>query len=222
MDYIKHLFLSRFKIFSLISVSILLSIFLLMVRMKLTHSFHFLFLVWNLFLAVIPFVISTYLSITPKFNKIRITMWFGVWLLFLPNAPYILTDLIHLRISYNFIWLDILVVTSFAFNGLLLFYLSILDMTSVLKFWLKKSIVNYGVILIIFLSAFGVFIGRFLRYNSWEILSNPKYLFIDIINIALKPLANKEAWLFTILFGVFLNVGFWIFKQLFSHSDSIK
>jgi len=222
MDYIKHLFLSRFKTFSLISVSILLSIFFLMIRMKLTHSFHFIFLVWNLFLAVIPFAISTYLSNTTKFNKIRITIWFGVWLLFLPNAPYILTDLIHLRISYYFIWLDILVVTSFACSGLLLFYLSVIDMKSILKNYIKTPTLNFTVLSIFFLSAFGVYLGRFLRYNSWEVLSNPKYLFIDIINIAINPLTNKEAWLFTLLLGSFLGIGFWMFKQIFNDNHLEK
>ena len=129
MNTIKTLLFNRFKIISLLSISIALSIVLLMVRMKLTHSFFYLFLVWNLFLAVIPFAISTYLISFPKLKKLGLLIWFSVWLLFLPNAPYIVTDLIHLRLSdTHFIWLDILIVSSFACNGLLLFYLSILDM----------------------------------------------------------------------------------------------
>ena len=175
MDYIKNLFLSRFKTIALISIAMVLSIFLLMIRMKLKHSFHFLFLVWNLFLAVIPFAITNYLLSSPKLNKIRLAVWFGVWLLFLPNAPYIITDLIHLTVSYgSYVWLDILVVSSFAMSGLLLFYLSFLDMKNVLKPHLKNHFNKYFSILIIYLSSFGVYLGRFLRYNSWEILSNPK------------------------------------------------
>lgn len=223
MDYIKHFFLSRFKIVSLVTVSILFSGVLLMIRMKLTHSFHYIFLIWNLFLAVIPFAITSYLVCTPKFNNIALIFWLGVWLLFLPNAPYIVTDLMHLRLSYgSYVWLDTLVMSSFAINGLLLFYLSILDIKNVLKQYLKKPIINFGMTLTIFLSSFGVYLGRFLRYNSWELLSNPKYLFIDILNITVKPLVNKEAWLFTLLFGTFLSIGFWIFKQLFSNYDSIN
>ena len=217
MNTIKNLFLSQFKTLTLVSISMLLSMVLLMIRMKLTHSFHFLFLVWNLFLAVIPFVITSYLLSVPKLNKIVLSFWFGIWLLFLPNAPYIITDLVHLRVSYQtYAWLDILVVTAFALNGVLLFYLSILDMKTILKPYFKNSVVNFNITIIFFLSSFGVYLGRFLRYNSWEILSNPKYLFIDIINITIKPLANKEAWLFTILFGLFLSVGFWVFNQLYT------
>ena len=214
MDYIKNLFLSRFKTIALVTIAMVLSIFLLMIRMKLKHSFHFMFLVWNLFLAVIPFAITSYLLSTPKLNKIKLVVWFGVWLLFLPNAPYIITDLIHLTVSYGaYVWLDILVVTSFALSGLLLFYLSLIDMKSLLKPHLKRHINNSLIISIIYLSSFGVYLGRFLRYNSWEILSNPKYLFIDIINIVTRPLVYKEAWLFTIIFGIFLHAGIWVFNQ---------
>lgn len=217
MNTIKKLFLSQFKTLTLVSISMLFSMVLLMIRMKLTHSFHFLFLVWNLFLAVIPFAITSYLLSTPKLNKMVFIFWCGVWLLFLPNAPYIITDLVHLRFSFHtYAWLDILIVTSFALNGTLLFYLSILDMKNILKPYFKNTFINFSITLIFFLSGFGVYLGRFLRYNSWEIISNPKYLFVDIINITIKPLANKEAWLFTILFGMFLSVGFWIFNQLYT------
>ena len=215
MDYIKHLFLSRFKTFALVSVSMLFSIILLMIRMKLTHSFFYLFLAWNLFLAVIPFAITTYLVSLPKLNKIAFVIWFGVWLLFLPNAPYIITDLLHLKTSTtHLLWLDILVIISFALNGLMLFFLSVLDMKMVLLNFIKGRKVNFIILIIFFLTGFGVYLGRFLRYNSWEVLSNPKYLLVDIINIAIQPLIHKEAWLFTILFGTFLGLGFWVFKQL--------
>lgn len=191
-----------------------------MVRMKLTHSFFYLFLVWNLFLAVIPFTITTYLVSLSKLNKFRLMVCFSVWLLFLPNAPYIVTDLIHLRLSSTpIIWIDIIIVSAFACNGLLLFYLSILDMKTVLQSYFKKTLLNYSLIAIIFLSSFGVYLGRFLRYNSWEILSNPKYLINDILNIVIQPYTNKQAWLFTIFFGGFLSFGYWVFKQLFSNSD---
>jgi uncharacterized membrane protein len=186
-----------------------------MIRIKLTHSFHFLFLIWNLLLAVIPFAITSYLVSVPNLNKIGFVLSFGMWLLFLPNAPYIVTDLIHLRLNKGtFLWLDVLLISSFAFNGLLLFYSSINDMKSHFKHYLNKTVTNYTITIILFLSSFGVFLGRFLRYNSWEILSKPKYLFIDVLNIVLNPFTNKEAWLFTILFGTFLSVGSWVFNHL--------
>jgi uncharacterized membrane protein len=215
MDYLKQLLFTRFKTFSLVSFSMLLSVVLLMIRMKLNQSFFFSFLIWNLFLAVIPFAITTYLLSTPKLNKYSLLLWFGVWLLFLPNAPYIITDLLHLkRSSYHLLWLDILVVISFALNGLLLFFLSLLDMKEMLASYINKKYLNLMCILILFLSGFGVYLGRFLRYNSWEIIQNPISLLNDILDIVIHPNLHFEAWLFTFIFGSFLTMGFWMFKQL--------
>ncbi|MDD7885355.1 DUF1361 domain-containing protein [Flavivirga sp. 57AJ16] len=216
MNTIKTLIINRFKIFSLLSISIALSMVLLMIRMKLTHSFFYLFLVWNLFLAVVPFAITTYLVSIPSLNKIGLIIWCSIWLLFLPNAPYIITDLLHLKIGSNhLLWLDVLVVTSFALNGLLIFSLSLLDMETLLNQYLKRKTTNFVVIFILFLCGFGVYLGRFLRYNSWEILQYPSNLFSDIFNIILQPNQHLEAWLFTFLFGAFLSIGFWMFKTLY-------
>ena len=216
MNTIKTLLFNRFKIFFLLSISIALSMVLLMVRLKLTHSFFYLFLVWNLFLAVIPFAITTYLLSITKLNKIGFVVWFSAWLLFLPNAPYIITDLLHLKISTNhLLWLDVLVVSSFAFNGLLMFSLSLLNMETLLNHYFKRKTTNFVMIFILFLSGFGVYLGRFLRYNSWEILQHPLDLFNDIFNIIVLPNQHLEAWLFTFLFGAFLSIGFWIFKVLY-------
>ncbi|MFS4482113.1 DUF1361 domain-containing protein [Hyunsoonleella sp. 2307UL5-6] len=215
METIKNLLSNRFKTISVLTVSILFSILILMIRMKLTHSYFYLFLVWNLFLAVIPYTITTYLVSIPKPNKLWLVLCFGVWLLFLPNAPYIITDLLHLKISTTAsLWLDILVILSFAGNGLLLFFLSVSDMMAILKSYLNHTKITYVIFTICLLNGFGVYLGRFLRYNSWEILSNPKYLFVDIFNIILKPFQNIDVWLFTFLFGLFLSLGYWMFTNL--------
>lgn len=220
MDHLKELIFNRFKTFSLVSLSMLLSVVLLMIRMKLTHSYFFLFLIWNLFLAVIPFAVTSYLLSIPKINKYGLFLWFSLWLLFLPNAPYIITDLLHLKISSNhFLWLDILVVSSFALNGLLMFFLSLSDMKEILERYINKKHLSLLYIFILFLSGFGVYLGRFLRYNSWEIIQNPINLLNDILYIMLQPDMNYEAWLFTFIFGSFLNIGYWIFKQLLTNTS---
>ena len=219
MHTIKQFIFNQYRLYSILTISLLFSMLLLMVRIKLNHSFFYLFLIWNVFLATIPFVITSYLTMQPNIKKMKLILWFGTWLLFLPNAPYIITDLIHLRLNPDsYLWLDILVVTSFACNGLLLFYLTVLDMKNILKTYLKKPVNDILLVMLLFLSSFGVYLGRFLRYNSWEILSNPKYLILDIFNIVLQPITYREAWLFTFLFGIFLNIGFWMFTQLYKPS----
>ncbi|WP_323789454.1 DUF1361 domain-containing protein [Psychroserpens sp.] len=213
METLKTLILNRFKILSILTVSMVLSIVLLMVRMKLQQSFYLLFLVWNLCLAVIPFGITTSLISNPKPHKIKFILSFGIWLLFLPNAPYIVTDLLHLNNSeQHLLWLDVLVIVSFAFNGLILFMLSLSDMEKLLKLYLNPKYI-FSIMLSIFgLTAFGIYLGRFLRYNSWELINNPIALFSDITKIICQP--NIEAWIFTITFGTFLAMFYYMIKSI--------
>ncbi|WP_422107679.1 DUF1361 domain-containing protein [Winogradskyella sp.] len=200
---------------SLVTVALTFSIVALMARIKLNKSFFYLFLVWNVFLAIIPYTITMYLNTKANIGKYKLIFWFLVWLLFLPNAPYIVTDLMHIRMGNEaLLWLDILVVLSFALTGLLLFYLSVLDMQKLMASKFRQISIGKLTICVILLSAFGVYLGRFLRYNSWEIVSNPQVLITDVIRILISPSQNSEVWLFTLAFGGFLIVGYWMFKNL--------
>lgn len=215
METIKTLIQSKFKTLSLVTVALTFSIISLMVRIKLNKSFFYLFLVWNVFLATIPYAITMYLNTKQKLSKLKLGFWFLVWLAFLPNAPYIVTDLIHLKESnYHLMWLDILVVLSFAMSGLFLFYLSVLDMQQLISQKFKRIPIPFFTITLMFLCGFGVYLGRFLRYNSWEIISNPQVLISDIFEIITSPFQNVTAWLFTLGFGGFLLVGYWMVKNL--------
>ncbi|MEM9680488.1 MAG: DUF1361 domain-containing protein [Bacteroidota bacterium] len=215
MKTTKHLIIQKIEPLTSIGSAMILSIVLLMLRVKLNKSFFYLFLVWNLFLAAIPYAITMYVQRKENHKSFKLLLYFGIWLLFLPNAPYIVTDLLHLRISQtHFLWLDVLVVLSFAAAGLLLFYLSLKDMQQILESKLNRFQIKVLTLLILFLSAFGVYLGRFLRYNSWEILSQPKHIISDICSIIFQPQLHKEAWLFTLGFGFFLYVGYWIFKTV--------
>lgn len=215
MNTIKTLIQSKFKTLSLITTALAFSVIILMVRIKLNKSFFYLFLVWNVFLAVIPYAITMYLNSKKEIHPLKLAFWFLAWLAFLPNAPYIVTDLIHLKTGNNpYIWLDIIVVLSFALSGLLLFYLSILDMQKIVISKFKRLPIRPITLGILMLCGFGVYLGRVLRYNSWEIISNPQMLCLDIIDIMTSPIQHSDAWLFTISFGCFLVVGYLCFKTL--------
>ena len=215
MQTLKTLIQSKFKTLSLVTLVLSFSVFLLMMRIKLNKSYFYLFLIWNVFLAIIPYAITMYLNTKPNLNKLKLGFWFLVWLAFLPNAPYIITDLLHLRVANDtLVWLDILVVLSFALSGLFLFYLSLIDMQHIMAKSFKRMPIKNLTIAVLFLCGFGVYLGRFLRYNSWEIISNPQYLISDIFNIIIAPYQHYEAWLFTFGFGAFLVIGFWVFKNL--------
>ena len=215
MNNIKTLFLNRFKSLSMLTLSMLLSLVLLMIRMKVTESFFYAFLVWNLFLATIPFATTTYIISRPNISKLMLFFSFCFWLLFLPNAPYIITDLIHLRLSpANTIWLDILIVISFVFNGLILCYLSLIDMEKVLKKHFNKKVAFYSILFALFLSGFGIYLGRVLRFNSWDVIQHPNTLVSQISSILIHPIQHQTAWMFTLGFGAFLSVGYMLFKAL--------
>lgn len=184
-----------------------LSIVLLMVRMKLTREFFLLFLVWNLFLAFIPFAISFYLQTKAGLKKWQLLFSGLVWLLFLPNAPYIITDLFHLRHSTpQLIWLDILVIVSFAINGIILYLISVTDMRQLLQQHFQTKLINWSFSMLPFLVAFGIYLGRFLRYNSWDILHRPLQILLDCLDYLLYPLSHLGMWLFTASFGCLLLI----------------
>ena len=170
---------------------------------------------WNLFLAFIPYALSSFISIhskkKPK-NLILFTLLF-FWLLFFPNAPYILTDLIHLQYKTNMpIWFDLILILSFAWTGLLFGLLSLWDIEKLLRKSFQKKWVNSVIIILLFIGSFGIYLGRFLRWNSWDIFKNPFRLFYDISITLLDPSEFPRAWGLTFFLGIFLNMLYWSFR----------
>ncbi|WP_299890706.1 DUF1361 domain-containing protein [uncultured Lacinutrix sp.] len=211
MNLIKSTIPKHNKSLIVISLLLLMSFSILSIRVVITKTTNYFFLIWNVFLACIPYLITIHLSNKKNLNKIGFVLLFASWLAFLPNAPYIITDLFHLkRSAYNIIWIDTLLITSFAATGILLFYFSLNLMKALLLDFFNKKVSEIIIIVTIFLSAFGVYIGRFLRYNSWEILSHPMPLIEDVFNMIYHPIVSIEVWLFTLAFGLFLVAGYYI------------
>lgn len=189
------------------------SLLLLLVRIIITSELTYIFLAWNLFLAWIPFMISQKLK--GANNGWKILLLFSAWLLFLPNAPYIITDFLHLRqrlpIPY---WYDILLLFSTALNGLLLGLASLL---AVEKFLIERYGNRISALLMFcsfFLCSFGVYIGRYLRWNSWDILTNPHDIASDILVRVFNPFDHLGTWSVTFLFGSFFYIIYYSIKNL--------
>lgn len=215
MNNIKQLIFRNFKMLSILTICCLISLFLLMVRLKITHSFFLLFLVWNLFLAVIPFCISFYLTQKKQLKRWQLIGWSFLWLLFLPNAPYILTDLIHLQLSDGLIVLvDFVVITSFAIAGLLFYLVSVKDMELLFRENFSKKIRTIFFTALPFLCGFGIYLGRFLRFNSWDILQDPTSLAVTVAKIIIFPTSHWFAWGITLGFGFLLWLGHRILKPV--------
>ncbi|MFL9845155.1 DUF1361 domain-containing protein [Flavobacterium rhizosphaerae] len=181
------------------------SIGLLLVRVKLTQSMFFLFLIWNLFLAYLPYVFSLAIvhSKTIRQNNYYLYAALIAWLLVLPNAPYLITDFVHLyRDTAVPVWFDVLLLTSFTLSGLLIWLTSMRHIFKVLLHKFSAKSVHLLTAVICLLCGFGLYLGRFLRYNSWDVLHRPTALFKDILLSLFTNETYKIAWGITIGFGI--------------------
>lgn len=200
----------RLNLLLVLGASLALSVVLIAFRVFLTHKISFVFLLWNLFLALIPFGLSTMLGLSAGRLRGRVLLPVGAaWLLFFPNAPYILTDLFHLEpragVPY---WYDLALILSCAWNGLMLAYASLTDMQQLVARRLGVAAGWAFATVALLLSSFGIYLGRYLRFNSWDILTNPVTLFYDIVTRLLHPAVHRGTWGVTLLYGVFLLLGY--------------
>ncbi|WP_426060038.1 DUF1361 domain-containing protein [Hymenobacter sp. B1770] len=200
----------RLPLYFVLALSLGLSFVLIGGRVLLTGRLQFIFLLWNLFLAAIPFCLSAALTLAAKPPRAFLLLLVGAaWLLFFPNAPYIVTDLFHLEprqgVPY---WYDLALILSCSWNGLMLAYASLLDMHALVQRRLSTWVGWVFVTVALLLSSFGIYLGRYLRFNSWDVLANPLTLFYDILNRLVNPLNHPRTWGVTMVFGVFLLIGY--------------
>jgi uncharacterized membrane protein len=212
----KILFLSnnRTKLLSSLLMMSCLCILLALTRIYMIHNHTYIFLVWNLFLAWLPlwFADMAYKNYFGADRSMPVILLCGfLWIIFFPNAPYIITDLIHLDGRHQVpIWFDALMIFSFALTGLLTGYISLFFIHSILEHRFNRMIGWISVCFMMLLSAYGIFLGRVKRFNSWDILSKPIYL----INDCLKTIGNAQAIKMTVIFFLFLVFSYYILHSI--------
>lgn len=165
---------------------------------------------WNLCLATIPLFWSTaFGQAIARGHRAAAVLFFCLWLLFLPNAPYILTDLIHLGPRPNIpLWYMLALLLSCAGAGTLLGFLSLLDVHAIIeqKFGL---LAGWAVAIASLLGCgFGIYVGRFLRWNSWDILTRPIRLLRAMAWQFIDPGPFPHPVPVTLVFGLGLVVGY--------------
>ena len=181
----------------------LFALSLCLLRIFRTGTLVYVFLLWNLFLAFIPWWISSY------FKQKKILGWKDlplllVWLIFLPNAPYILTDLFHLKARPLIpLWFDLILILSFACSGLLVFYRSLKDMILLFSHYMSARMLAFFTYTVFFLISFGLYLGRFLRFNSWDII-HPVSIGKACGRLFLNASSLKDLMAFIVLFSAFL------------------
>ncbi|HKP32897.1 MAG TPA: DUF1361 domain-containing protein [Chitinophagaceae bacterium] len=199
--------------------SMAFSVSFIIARIIYSGNLTFIFLIWNLFLGAIPYFITYYLGKKPHLvnHKWKFPLIFLVWLLFIPNSFYILTDLFHLGQPIVPIWFDLALLISFAWNGLLLGVLSVREMEKYIneKFKLKNEMVF--LLPIMFLNALGIYVGRFLRFNSWDVISNPFALASDIIDLLIHPFSHKYPWAMIVCYSLLMSFFYITLKKIGKH-----
>jgi uncharacterized membrane protein len=148
------------------------------------------FLVWNLFLAWLPYLTALWAAWSARRGRLRVAApALAIWLLFLPNAPYLLTDLVHLP-GMDFVWwYDAGTMAAFVWAGCFLGVASLHIVADLARARLG-AVGSWGVVLgAAALSGLGVYVGRFLRWNSWDALLRPRALAWDLLGTFGDPAA---------------------------------
>src|SRR5215218_4917345 len=144
------------------------------IRTHETGDSYYRFLAWNLLLAWIPLVLAIAAYARAR-RRIDVVVWLLLvpWLLFFPNAPYLLTDFIHLGEGPAPLWYDALMLSAFAWTGLLLGFASLYLVQIILRRTFGTVLSWLGVVVALGLASLGVYVGRFIRFNSWDALLHP-------------------------------------------------
>lgn len=190
------------------------SVIIVLVRVLFTGNIRYAFLIWNLFLAWLPLVLA--LLAREKYRTTKSDAPLGwqflslsaAWLLFFPNAPYICTDLVHLTTRFfGGFWVDLAIILSCAFTGLVLGFVSLYLMHSVVT---QRYGARWGwgfVVGVAGLSSFGIYLGRFLRFNSWDVVTQPGKLYQGISAVATGQ-GHPHQIAFMVLFATFLFLAY--------------
>ena len=177
------------------------------VRTEETGDPYYRFLLWNLFLAWIPLALAIGAYSRAR-RRVDALVWVSlvVWLLFFPNAPYLLTDFVHLNEGPAPLWYDALMLSAFAWTGLLLGFASLYLVQMILRRAFGLRLAWVAVVGALALASVGVYIGRFIRFNSWDALLHPLRV-ADVIQgqLTAVPMRMAEALL---ALTAFLLVGY--------------
>jgi len=205
IDYFSHN-KYRLTMFSLLACATIFSVIIWRVRAQVSGTMNYDFLIWNLFLAWIPFIIA-YFTYTATLNRRQVLVVVPIaaffWLIFFPNAPYILTDFQHLAGVWRDVptWYDVMLLIWFSFTGLLLGMVSLFLMQEIIRREFGRWVGWSFVAIVAGLSSVGVYVGRFLRWNSWDIFFHPAGMAEYTLQRAQDP--SLQSILFPSLFGAF-------------------
>jgi uncharacterized membrane protein len=198
-------------------LSNLVSVVLFAIRVFGADSFRFGFMFWNLLLGAVPLVLA--ICLLKSLVKRTWRSWQNVgltilWLGFLPNSFYILTDYIHIHLTGEInILFDVVLFFSCIFNAYVFGYWSLYLVHRELLRRLKPQQANLTVVAILFMCSFAIYLGRFQRWNSWDVIAHPFGLLFDISDRLANPVAHPQLITTTLTFFMLLGSIYWVILQ---------
>ncbi len=173
------------------------------------HSLQFDYLLWNLFLAWLPLLLM--LALLRTLRTQLWTRWLPfiltvLWLFLLPNSFYMISDFVHIQdaMRHNVLY-DVVMFTAFIFDAALLGFSSLYLVHSELRKRLSLRISSITVGLILFVCSFAIYLGRDLRWNSWDVLFNPAGILFDVSDHLFHPFQHTEMFSTTLSFFILLG-----------------
>lgn len=196
-------------VFALLAASVL-SVGTLVWRIHETDSYRYTFLLWNLFLAWLPLIAaSSAFALARRGVGALVVVLVGVWVLFFPNAPYVLTDVIHLDANgVSPLWYDALMLSSFAWTALMLGFASLYLVHAIVARYANAVLGWVVVVCALGLGSFGVYLGRFARFNSWDVVTRPRLVLSVIRQELHSPLHDPKMGAALLALTAFLLVGY--------------
>lgn len=186
-----------------------LALLLLLARVVWTHQPGYVFLVWNLFLAWVPYACALGIQWmhARRVRSVSLVLPFVLWLGFLPNAPYLVTDFIHLRYGGDApLWFDAVMLASFAWAGVGLGSASLRTCSQVVRVRSGPLAAAGFVPLAALATGFGIYLGRFVRLNTWDVATRPGTVIVHVLSPLVHPFGHARAWIFTLTFALFFAV----------------
>ncbi len=195
-------------------------------RVYWSRNVTYLFLVWNLFLAWLPYTFS--LVVASLHQRHPRAWWLlivpaALWLIFLPNAPYIVTDLWHLDERRPVpMWYDIGMLATFAWTGLFLAIASLYTMQNIVRDYCGRLVSWLFAFTAIGATGFGIYLGRFLRMNSWDVFFQPHDVVADILPRLAHPIRYSQTYGVTLLFAAFFFICYLTFVSMGHRGQHVR
>ena len=187
----------------------------LLYRCIFTFNLHYTFLLWNLLIAFVPYIVSKQL-LKCKELDIKASLLLFIWMLFFPVCIYLFTDLLEMHKADNFYFLyDAALFVCFSFTGLLPGLISLKQIEAFLKKHVPAFFVKLSVLFFIFLSSYSICLIRFLHLKSWNIIADFKKMFHASEQDILDPGNHIRIWLSIFILVLFIDIIYAGFKKLY-------